>query len=151
MTRAKPSKKSTARSEKRKSGNDLRPRLGLSAAVEHTVLREWTIAHLDPRLPAVFSTPAMIGLMEHASAQAVMGDLPPGAITVGTRIEVDHLKAVPEGAKVQTSARLVKYRKRFLVFEVEARSGEHVIGRGFVYRAVVETQGFHARAHAGRS
>lgn len=93
----------------------------------------------------------MIGLMEHASTQAVMGDLPPGAITVGTRIEVDHLKAVPEGAKVQTSARLVKYRKRFLVFEVEARSGEHVIGRGFVYRAVVETQGFHARAHAGRS
>lgn len=151
MTRANPSKKSAARSKKENSREHPRPRLGLAAAVEHTVLREWTLAHFDPRLPAVFSTPAMIGLMEHASAQAVMGDLPPGAITVGTRIEVDHLKAIPEGSRVQASARLVKYKKRFLVFEVEARSGEHVIGRGFVYRAIVEPQGFHARAHARKS
>jgi fluoroacetyl-CoA thioesterase len=151
MTRAKSSTKSPARKKKKNPEAQPRPRLGLAAAVEHTVLREWTIAHFDPRLPAVFSTPAMIGLMEHASAQAVMGDLPPGVITVGTRIEVDHLKAVPEGAQVQASARLVKYKKRFLVFEVEARSGEHVIGRGLVYRAIVEPQGFHSRAHARKS
>jgi fluoroacetyl-CoA thioesterase len=151
MNRAKSSKKSPARKKKKNSEAESRPRLGLAAAVEHIVLREWTIAHLDPRLPAVFSTPAMIGLMEHASAQAVLGDLPPGAITVGTRIEVDHLKAIPEGAHVQASARLVKYKKRFLVFEVEARSGEHLIGRGFVYRAIVEPQGFHSRAHARKS
>ena len=99
----------------------------------------------------MLSTPSMIGLMEHAAAQAVLRDLPPGAITVGTRIEVDHLKAVPEGAPVQASARLAKYKKRFLVFEVEARSGEHIIGRGFVYRAIVEPQGFHSRAHARKS
>jgi fluoroacetyl-CoA thioesterase len=151
MSRANSSKKFPARSKKKNSGKELRPRLGLAAGVEHIVPREWTIAHFDPRLPAVFSTPAMIGLMEHASAQAVIGDLPPGAITVGTRIEVDHLKAVPEGAKVHASARLVKYEGRFLVFKVEARSGEHVIGRGFVYRAIVEPQGFHSRAHARKS
>ncbi|HYL45883.1 MAG TPA: hotdog domain-containing protein [Candidatus Limnocylindrales bacterium] len=151
MSRPKSSKKSPARKKKKNPEAESRPRLGLAAAVEHTVLREWTLAHFDPRLPAVFSTPAMIGLMEHAAAQAVMGDLPPGAITVGTRIEVDHLKAVPEGAQVQASARLKKYKKRFLVFEVEARSGEHVIGRGFVYRAIVEPQGFHSRARARKS
>lgn len=151
MSRVKFSKKPPARKKKRNPEADSRPRLGLAASVEHTVPREWTLAHFDPRLPAVFSTPAMIGLMEHAAAQAVAGDLPPGAITVGTRIEVDHLKAVIEGAQVQASARLVKYKKRFLVFEVEARSGEHLIGRGSVYRAVVEPQGFHSRAHARKS
>jgi fluoroacetyl-CoA thioesterase len=151
MSRAKSRKKSSRRKKKQNPEAESRPRLGLAAAVEHTVPRDWTLAHFDPRLPAVFSTPAMIGLMEHAAAQAVLGDLPPGAITVGTRIEVDHLKAVSEGAQVQASARLVKYRKRFLVFEVEAHSGEHLIGRGFVYRAIVEPQGFHTRAHARKS
>ena len=151
MSRVKFSKKPPARKKKRNLESDSRPRLGLAASVEHTVPREWTLAHFDPRLPAVFSTPAMIGLMEHAAAQAVAGGLPPGAITVGTRIEVDHLKAVPEGSKVQASARLVKYKKRFLVFEAEARSGEHLIGRGFVYRAIVETRGFQSRAHARKS
>lgn len=70
---------------------------GLEAEIEKVVPPEWTIAHFDARLPPVFSTPAMIGMMEVAAARAVQASLPPGSITVGTRIEVDHLKAVPSG------------------------------------------------------
>ena len=79
---------------------------------------------------------------------AVLPDLPPGVITVGTRIEVDHLKAVGPGATVQASARFVEYQGRFLVFDVEARSGEHVIGRGRVFRAMVEPEKHGAKAKA---
>ena len=65
---------------------------------------------------------------------------------------MDHLKAVPVGARVSASARLSKIQGRFLEFVVEARSGGHVIGRGKVFRAIVEPQRFHhkakARAHA---
>jgi fluoroacetyl-CoA thioesterase len=88
----------------------------------------------------------MIGMMEVAASLAVMPELPPGAITVGTRIEVDHLKAVPAGENVKASALLVKYRGRFLIFEVEARSGAHLIGRGRVFRAIVHLEKFHAKA-----
>ena len=122
------------------------PKLGLSAYVERVVPHEWTITHYDPRLPAVLSTPAMIGMMEVAAAHAVQPALAPGTITVGTRIEVDHLKAVPAGATVGVTARLAQRKGRFLVFDVEARTGEHVIGRGRVYRAIVEPQGFHGKA-----
>jgi fluoroacetyl-CoA thioesterase len=122
------------------------PRLGLESAVQRVVPREWTIAAFDPRLPAVLSTPAMIGMMEFAAAQAVQPELPAGAITVGTRIEVDHLKAATEGATVRAAARLVGYQDRFLVFEVEARSGDLVLGRGKVFRAIIEPQTFTARA-----
>lgn len=124
------------------------PRLGLESAVQLVVPREWTIAAFDPRLPAVLSTPAMIGMMEVAAAQAVQPELPAGAITVGTRIEVDHLKAVTEGATVRAAARLVGYQARFLVFEVEARSDDLVLGRGKVYRAIIEPRAFNARATA---
>jgi fluoroacetyl-CoA thioesterase len=113
----------------------LRP--GLRAEVTKRVPFEWTIAHYNKKLPAVFSTPAMIGMMETAAALAVQPRLTPGSITVGTRIEVDHLKAVGVGARVSARARLVKIQGRFLTFEVEARAGHEVIGRGRVFRAIV--------------
>jgi fluoroacetyl-CoA thioesterase len=112
-------------------------RTGLQASIERVVLHEWTIASLDSRLPAVLSTPHMIGLM---------AELPPGTISVGTRIEVDHLKAIPAGAPVRATAQLAQHNGRFLVFDVEARSGDHLIGRGRVFRAIVEHQKFHANA-----
>jgi len=124
------------------------PRIGLEASVEKIVPPEWTLAAFDARLPAVFSTPAMIGMMEVAASQAVLPELPPGTITVGTRIEVDHLKAVPAGTKVRATARLAKYEGRFLVFDVEARAGENILGRGRVFRALVEQGEFDAQAKA---
>jgi predicted thioesterase len=123
-----------------------RLRVGLKAQVVKQVPFEWTIAHYDARLPAVFSTPAMIGMMETAAAIAVQPKLAPGTITVGTRIEVDHVKAVGVGARVAARARLTEIRGRFLAFEVEARAGRVVIGRGRVYRAIVEPRGFHDKA-----
>jgi fluoroacetyl-CoA thioesterase len=125
-----------------------RPRLGLEATAERVVHLEHTIQVLNPNLPAVFSTPSMIGLMEHATVLAIASELPPGAISVGTRIEVDHLKAVGIGATVRAWARFVKYKDRFLVFDVEARSGEHLIGRGRVFRAIVHPAEHGAKAQA---
>jgi fluoroacetyl-CoA thioesterase len=119
---------------------------GLKANFDATVPHEWTIAYYDSDLPPVLSTPAMIGMMETAAALAVRPRLPEGAITVGTRIEVDHLKAAPEGARVRARARLTKIQGRFLVFDVDAVANRHVLGQGRVYRAIVETGRFLAKA-----
>ncbi|MGH9682399.1 MAG: thioesterase family protein [Candidatus Acidiferrales bacterium] len=128
------------------TGEAPKPRIGLEATIERIVPHDWTIAAYDSRLPAVLSTPAMIGMMEIAASQAVLPELPPGAITVGTRIEVDHLKAVSEGAAVIATARLVRHDGRFMVFDVEAKSGEHILGRGRVFRAIVEPRKFREKA-----
>ena len=66
---------------------------------------EWTRAHYESHFPAVFSTPAMIGLMEGAASKAVAPALAPGTFTVGTHIEVDHLKAIAVGAPVNSLRR----------------------------------------------
>lgn len=119
------------------------PRLpkNLEATVERVVEFQWTIAAYNPDLPAIFSTPAMIGMMEVAAARAIQDHLPTGTISVGTRIEVDHRKAVSQGITVQAHARFLGYEGRFLAFEVEARAGELLIGRGKVYRAIVTLKG----------
>ena len=123
---------------------------GLEATLERIVPREWTLAQFDPDLPAVFSTPAMIGLLEMVASRAIRHALPPGALTVGVRIEVDHLKAVPAGVTVVAKAKLVEITGRRLIFEVEARSGADVIGRGRIFRAIVERSRF-ADIAAGKS
>ena len=113
------------------------PRLGLSATYEKVVPQEWTIQAYDPSLPPVLSTPAMIAMID---AQIQLRST--------NRIEVDHLKAVPVGATAIASARLVRYRGRFLVFDVEARSGATILGRGRVFRAIVHPEKFHAKAQS---
>ena len=130
--KSRPGKRRASAPKRRKRAGDTSqhrdgPRLGLEATIERVVRPEHTLQTIDPNLPAVFSTPSMIGLMEHASVMAVRSELPPGTISVGTRIEVDHLKAVGPGATVQAWARFVKYHGRFLVFDVEARSGDLLI------------------------
>lgn len=137
-----------SRSASQQSAREAKPRIGLEATVERTVTHEWTIQHLNPDLPPVFSTPAMIGLMEHATVLAVLPELPPGFITVGTRIEVDHLKAVAPGAPVRAWAKFTGYQGRFLVFDVQASSGEHIIGRGRVFRAIVNPEEHKQRAQS---
>ena len=125
-----------------------RPHIGAEATVEKIIPPEWTLAAFDPHLPPVLSTPAMIGMMEVAAAKAVQSSLPHGSITVGTRIEVDHLKAVLSGTLVYATARLARYEGRFLVFEVEARTEDVTLGRGRVFRAIVESKSFGNRADA---
>jgi fluoroacetyl-CoA thioesterase len=125
--------------------------IGAEFRVEKTVPHEWTISAYDPRLPSVFSTPAMIGMMEVAAAKAVQSHLPAGMITVGTRIEVDHLKAAPVGAQVWATARLVLQDNCLLIFEVEAGTAGKIIGRGRVFRAIVEPKSFSAKASARSS
>jgi fluoroacetyl-CoA thioesterase len=119
---------------------------GLEGSIERVIPLEWTLAHYDPKLPAVFSTPAMIGLMEIAASHTIWPALPHGALTVGTRIEVDHLKAVPAGVTLVAKAKLVEVNGRRLIFEVEVWHGTNVIGRGRVHRAIVEHARFAAIA-----
>jgi len=80
----------------------------------------------------------MIGLMEMAAARAVAPKFARGEITVGTRIEVDHLKACTPGARVRVWARFDGANGRFLSFEVTAHCGEKLIGHGRVFRAIVD-------------
>lgn len=142
MTAHDPPKASDTQARAAEEAAERRLPLGLEASFERIVPHEWTIAMYDPRLPPVFSTPAMIGMMEVAAANSLLSELPPGVISLGTRVEVDHLKAVHEGATVRATARLTGYQGRFLVFEVEARSGDLILGRGKVFRAIVQNKKF---------
>jgi fluoroacetyl-CoA thioesterase len=122
--------------------------LGLTATFDKEVPIDWTLVAYDPSLPGVLSTPHLISMMEIAAGQAIKPHLPEGYLTVGTRIEIDHLKAVTAGKHVSATATLVAQHGRFLTFDVEARSGHTIIGRGQVKRAFILPSPFLSKAES---
>jgi len=122
--------------------------IGAEGTFEKEIPVEWTLVAYDPNLPGVLSTPHMISMMEIAAAMAVKPHLPEGYLTVGTRIEVDHLKAVTAGKLVVATAKLVAQHGRFLTFDVQARTGDVILGHGQVKRAFILPKPFLSKAEA---
>jgi fluoroacetyl-CoA thioesterase len=88
---------------------------------------------------AVFSTPAMIQLMENVSAGMVQEHLGTAESTVGTHVCVSHVAGSFVGEVVTVSSELQTIeRDRFLTFAVAAHVGDRLLGEGTHQRAVVD-------------
>jgi len=91
---------------------------------------------------AVLASPSMILMMEQTAMLAAKEHLPEGWITVGTRVDVSHLRATKLGEEVTIFAKLKKMKGKHLVFLVEAFHGEHKIGEGIHERHIVNKEKF---------
>jgi predicted thioesterase len=90
----------------------------------------------------VLATPIMIALMEAAAVHAVQEYLPQGWTTVGTRVDVEHLRATPLGGVVTAEANLVKREERILEFAVTAFDSTGIIGQGHHQRFIINLKRF---------
>jgi len=123
---------------------------GLTAELEHIVTDDDTASHWGSGLVPVFSTPALVGLMESAAVQALADHLPPGQTTVGGHIDVHHLAATRVGMKVRIKAELTAVEGRKLTFKVQAWDEVELIGEADHERFVVDEKRFIARVEAKR-
>jgi fluoroacetyl-CoA thioesterase len=90
----------------------------------------------------VLATPMMIALMEAAAVEAVQKFLPEGWTTVGTHVDVEHLRASPLGEVVTAEAIFVRGEGRALNFAVTATDSSGVIGQGNHKRAIINSTAF---------
>jgi predicted thioesterase len=121
---------------------------GLIAELEHTVTDADTASQWGSGLVPVFSTPALVGLMEGAAVTALTGHLSSGQTTVGGRIDVHHLAATPVGMQVRARAELTAVEGRKLVFKIQAWDEVELIGEAVHERFVVDEARFLARIQA---
>ncbi len=111
---------------------------GLSANSTTVVAPENTAAAMGSGDLPVFATPAMVALMENAAMKAVAEQLPDGQTTVGAAMHVAHSKPSGLGAEITATAVLSEVDGRKLVFRVEARDTDGVIGEGEHVRYIVD-------------
>lgn len=90
----------------------------------------------------VFATPAMIALLERAAMLSVIEDLPEGYTTVGTEVNIKHLKATPLGMTVMADSYLKSVNGSRLTFELHAWDKKGMIGIGTHTRVIVEEKSF---------
>jgi len=121
---------------------------GLAAEKETVVTEALTARHLGSGRVAVLATPAMIMLMEQTAMAAVEPCLAPGQQTVGTRVDVQHLCATPQGMTVRIRAELREVDGRRLVYHVEAFDAKDKIGEGTHERAIISLDRFEQKARA---
>ncbi len=90
----------------------------------------------------VYATPAMIALMEQTCMNLAAGHLPETHSTVGTSVDIKHIKATPLNQSVTCKATLEKSEGPRLTFVVEAYDEDDKIGFGTHKRFVVEKETF---------
>ncbi len=96
---------------------------------------------------AVLATPRLLALMEAATVAALDHQLDPGQTSVGTRVQVEHLRPSLVGTEVVVHARLSDVDGRLLRFDVAAEHADGtLVASGQVTRALVDAERFLARA-----
>lgn len=91
----------------------------------------------------VFSTPAMIGLMERTCVELIEPYLDPEEQTVGIHVDVRHMAPTKIGEKVTVTAELLEIKGKKLRYAVSAINDQGVkIGEGMHRRAVINTKRF---------
>ena len=115
---------------------------GISETKEITVSPADTANRFGSGLIEVYATPAMITLMENTSQECVGKYLPEGFITLGTEVNIKHLKATPVGMKVRCESVLKLVDGKKLLFEVNAWDEKGLIGTGTHGRYIVDKEKF---------
>lgn len=90
----------------------------------------------------VFATPAMVALMENAAMKAVKDELEEGYTTVGAHLDISHLRPSKRDKHITATATLTKIEGKKLYFNVEAKEGENLIGKGTHMRVIVHKESF---------
>ena len=117
---------------------------GLIAGLNHTETYVTTLEMRAKQLTSdVFSTPAMIGLMEFTCVLLVAPYLSENEQTVGIHVDVRHMAPTKIGQSVTVTAELLEVKNNKLRFALSAANDQDVkIGEGTHRRAVINTQQF---------
>ena len=99
----------------------------------------------------VYATPCMAALMEQAACAALAPCLDASHSSVGTRLQISHESATPEGMAVRAEAEVTAVDGRRVLFRVAAYDEAGLIGQGEHERCIIRTEPFLQRALAKRS
>ncbi len=124
------------------------PKIGTTGATTFVVELKHCIEFATDGMPAVLSTPNLIGILERTARQTIAPFLAVDESSVGVELDLRHLAPTPLGAKVTATARVIGHSGRFVDFQLEARDQDELIVRGVHKRALVNVNSFAKRVRS---
>lgn len=115
---------------------------GMALVLEKIVNENETASKIASGALEVFSTPMMIAFMENTAFELAQKQLSPELTTVGTSVNIRHLKANLVGDRLECEATLVKVDGKKLGFHVKVTHDGAVVGEGEHNRYIVNTAEF---------
>jgi len=124
------------------------PKIGTIGETTFVVEAKHCIEFATDGMPAVLSTPNLVGILERTARQAIAPFLEADERSVGVELDLRHLAPSPLGAQVAATAKVIGASGRFVDFQIEARDEHELIVRGVHKRAVVRVESFTKRVQA---
>lgn len=115
------------------------------AEATFTVTEDDTAVALGSGTLHVLATPRLLAWCEEATCTAMEPLLGHGRTSVGTRVQLEHLRASAVGDTVDVTATAIFSEPRLVRFQVVARSAGRIIASGEVTRVLVDEERFLAR------
>ncbi len=116
--------------------------VGLKAERVEQVTPEQTAEVVGSGSLPVFATPCLVRLMEQTACECIAPALQEGETTVGTKVDIRHVKATPCGMGLRCCCELVEVEGRRLVFSLQAHDDQGLIGEGLHERVLVSAEKF---------
>lgn len=110
--------------------------------IRHIVAENETAENLGSGGLPVYATPAMICLMERTACSLAANE---GHHTVGTKVDISHVRACLTGTELESYAELVEVEGRRLLFKVGVSDSKGVLGEGLHERYVIDPERFMSR------
>lgn len=118
--------------------------VGMNYEIKRPVTEKDTAARAASGAVEVFATPIMIAWMEEASLHLAQKELEEGFTTVGTEVNIKHLKGSLVGTKMKVVSTLKEIDRKRLVFDVAVyeEEGNILVGEGTHTRFIIDTAKF---------
>jgi len=105
---------------------------------EMVVTENNSAKYFGSELDGILGTPALVGFMETTAQKSVLKSLPPGYITIGYEVSVNHLKIVKVGKTIKCITELIKTEGKKLFFKAIVTNNNDVIGEATLSQYLVE-------------
>lgn len=116
--------------------------IGEELVKEITVTDDMSAKKIGSGAVDVFSTPSLISLMENVSQALLQKFLTEGYASVGTNVNVNHVKASKIGARIVCKSIISEIDGRKITFNVEAYDEKGKIGVGTHKRYIINIEEF---------
>ena len=122
-----------------------RPKIGAVGELQFVVEQKHVIDFATDGMPAVLSTPNLVGLLERTARETLQPFLETNERTVGIELDLRHLAPTSLGQSVSCTTRIIHVEGTQVTFQIEARDAHEVVARGVHKRAVIRVESFAKR------